>query len=143
MLVLSFPAAQTIKNPLEAFQELETELMAFMASPEGRRIRASWRHEHPSARYQAVCDAFYVRRGITSTEYWHLRDEADAFLEAQDDTYFRKLDHEHGHSGSVGPQVCGWCGGEFKNVDALHSHEAFCSFAPGGGISIEAWRGKE
>jgi hypothetical protein len=36
----------------------------------------------------------------------------------------------------AGSQICGWCGGSFESIEALMSHQGFCSFRRDGGLMI-------
>lgn len=39
--------------------------------------------------------------------------------------------------------ICGYCGGNFGTPEARRSHRDFCSFAQGGRIDLQLWRGKK
>lgn len=103
----------------EAWYEYDRRVCAFRNTDEGLRF---WNNG-------TLRDK--IATGITSDDHEILNRAyfawRDSFIDWDE---VARLDYVRRHQRLKGPQICGWCGGEFASMADLSMHQGYCHFNP-------------
>jgi hypothetical protein len=101
----------------EAWLEYDRKIDAFKHTDTGSRLWRNW-----TALKAAATGIIESEYKLLDAAFWAWRDsliDHDA-LARECRAWLRRT--------LAGPQICGSCGGRFESIDALMSHQGYCSF---------------